>query len=128
MILVDTSVWIDHLRRGNALFADLLNQNRVTTHSLVLGELSLGNIAKREEFLALVRNLPVAKEATHEEVVAFIEENRMWSKGLGYFDIHLLCSSLIESIPLWTLDKRLAKAARSFGADGTSRALPPDIR
>ncbi len=72
MILVDTSVWIDHLRRGNELLGDLLNQNRVVTHSLVLGELSLGNIVKREEFLALVRNLPVVTEATHEEVTTFI--------------------------------------------------------
>lgn len=115
MILVDTSVWIDHLRRGNEMLSDLLNEGLVVTHPLVLGELSLGNISKREVFLELVKNLPVAKEATHEEVLVFIEGNRMWRQGLGYFDLHLLSSSLIESIPLWTLDKRLAKAAREFG-------------
>jgi predicted nucleic acid-binding protein len=115
MILVDTSVWIDHLRRGNDLFSDLLNENRVATHPLILGELSLGNISKRATILDLVRNLPVAREASHDEVLLFIEENRMWSKGIGYFDMHLLCASLIESIPLWTLDTRLAEAAKAFG-------------
>lgn len=115
MILVDTSVWIDHLRQGNELFSDLLTQGRVVTHPLVLGELSLGNIAKRELTIELIRNLPMAREATHDEVLRFIDENRMWSKGLGYCDMHIFCSSLIESIPLWTLDKRLAKVAREFG-------------
>jgi len=114
MILVDTSVWIDHLRRGNDLFSEFLNQNRVATHPLVLGELSLGNISKRGTVLGLIRNLPVVKEATHEEVLMFIEENRMWSKGIGYFDAHILCASLIESIPLWTLDKRLEKVAKGI--------------
>ncbi len=116
MILVDTSVWIDHLRQGNELLSDLLNQNRVVTHPLVLGELALGNISKRETFLELIRNLPTAEEASHDEVIAFIEKNRMWSKGIGYVDLHLLCSSLIASVPLWTLDKRVAKVAKSFGA------------
>jgi len=114
MILVDTTVWIDHLRRGNKLLSDLLNQNRVVTHPLILGELSLGNLSKRNTILGLIRNLPMTKEATHDEVLSFIDENRMWSKGIGYFDVHLLCSSLIESIPLWTLDKRLEKAAQAF--------------
>lgn len=114
MILVDTSVWIDHLRVGNDLLSDLLNEGRVMTHPLVLGELSVGNISKRATFLELLRNLPVATEATHEEVLSFVEKNRMWSKGLGYFDMHLLCSSLIDSIPLWTMDKKLSKIAQSI--------------
>lgn len=121
MILVDTSVWIDHLRRGNESLVDLLNAGRVVTHPMVFGELSLGNISKRDSFLELVRNLPVAREATHEEVISFIEKHRMWSKGLGFFDMHILCSSLIESIPLWTLDKRLASAARAFGLQPTNK-------
>ena len=115
MILVDTSVWIDHLRQGNDRLSDLLNRGGVATHPFVLGELSLGNISRRETFLELIRNLPLAKEATHDEVITFIEEHRMWGKGLGLFDMHILCSSLIDSIPLWTLNKRLAKAAQDFG-------------
>jgi predicted nucleic acid-binding protein len=114
MILVDTSVWIDHLRSGNKLLSNLLEENRVVTHPLVLGELSVGNISKRSTFLQLVRNLPVASEASHDEVISFIEKNRIWSKGLGYFDMHLLCSSLIDSIPLWTMDKRLSKIAKNL--------------
>jgi predicted nucleic acid-binding protein len=121
MTLVDTSVWIDHLRRGNELLVDLLNQGRAVTHPMVIGELSLGNISERGSFLELVRNLPVAKEATHDEVFAFIEKHRMWNKGLGFFDMHILCSSLIESIPLWTLDKRLAAVAQTFGRDTTNK-------
>lgn len=115
MTLVDTSVWIDHLRRGNPLLSDLLMDSQVAVHPLVLGELSVGNIAKRSTVLALIRSLPMATEASHEEVGAFIEKHRMWSKGLGYFDLHLLCSSLIDAIPLWTIDKKLAQAARQFG-------------
>lgn len=115
MILVDTSVWIDFLRRGNDRLSNLLNQNRVVTHPLILGELSMGNLSKWEMFLECIRNLPIASEASHDEVLLFVEKNRMWGKGLGFFDLHLLCASLIESIPLWTLDKNLAKAARTFG-------------
>lgn len=114
MILVDTSVWIDHLRNGNDLLSNLLEENRVVTHPLVLGELSVGNISKRSTFLQLLRNLPVASEASHDEVVSFIEKHRMWSKGVGYFDMHLLCSSLIDAIPLWTMDKRLSAVAKTF--------------
>lgn len=122
MILVDTSVWIDHLRNGNDLLSSFLEENRVVTHPLVLGELSVGNISKRSTFLQLVKNLPVASEASHEEVMAFIEKHRMWSKGVGYFDMHLLCSSLIDSISLWTLDKRLSSIAKTFcGNQATSR-------
>ncbi len=114
MILVDTSVWIDHLRSGNELLSNLLEQNRVVTHPLVLGELSVGNISKRSTFLQLLRNLPVASEASHDEVIVFIENHHMWSKGVGYFDMHLLCSSLIDSIPLWTMDKKLSALAKAF--------------
>ncbi len=114
MILVDTSVWIDHLRRGNDELVGLLQENRVGTHPLVLGELSVGNISKRTNFLKLLRSLPVASEASHEEVAAFVERHRLWGRGLGYTDVHLLCSSLIDSIPLLTMDKNLSAMARRF--------------
>ena len=112
MILVDTSVWVDHLRSGNELLCHLLEENAVVTHPFVLGELSAGNISKRSNFLRLLRRLPVATEASHHEVLALIEGHRLWGLGLGYFDLHLLCSSLIDSIPLWTLDKKLSKIAK----------------
>lgn len=119
MILVDTSVWIDHLRRGNPALGELLLQDSVVTHPLVVGELSLGNISRRKEFLELVRSLRFVREATHEEVSAFIERNRLWSRGVGYSDVHLLSSALLDSIPLWTLDKRLAEIARGLGVTYT---------
>lgn len=122
MILVDTSVWIDHLRSGNKLLSNLLEEGRVITHPLIVGELSIGNISNRTLFLQLMKNLPFATEATHEEVMSFVETNRIWGKGIGYFDMHLLCSALIDSIPLWTMDKRLSGVARTFSKSSNFRA------
>ena len=114
MILVDTSVWIDFLRSGNALLRDLLEEGEVATHPLVIGELHVGNIVKRDVFLSLLDNLPKIVEATHDEVLHFIEENKIYGKGIGYFDTHILCSSLIAQTPLWTLDKKLDKLAHEL--------------
>ena len=84
-----------------------------------------GNIAKRSSFLHLHRRLPVATEASHDEVLALIEGHRLWGLGLGYSDLHLLCSSLIDSIPLWTLDKKLSKIAKRIaGIQGATASLP----
>ena len=113
-VLVDTSVWIDFLRRGNEALADLLSNGEVHTHPLVIGELSVGNISGRDEFLALVRELPTTKECTHEEVGGFIEQHRLFGKGLGYMDVHMLCSAVLTDTTLWTLDSRLQKVARSL--------------
>ena len=87
----------------------------MATHPLVIGELHVGNIAKRDVFLSLLDNLPKIEEATHDEVLHFIEKHKVFEKGVGYFDTHLLCSSLISSAPLWTLDKRFAKLATDLG-------------
>jgi len=114
MILVDTSVWIDFLRSGNGLLQDLLEEGEVATHPVVIGELHVGNISKRDLFLSLLDNLPVVGEATHQEVIQFIEEHKIYGKGVGYFDTHILCSSLISQTPLWTLDKRLDKLAKEL--------------
>lgn len=114
MVLVDTSVWVDFLRRGNDLLADQLEEGRVATHPLVVGELAAGNVAKRNDFLGLLGNLPTVPEASHEEVRYLIESRRLWGKGVGFFDLHLLASALMSEIPLWTLDKRLAKMAKAL--------------
>ena len=114
MILVDTSVWIDFLRSGNALLQELLEEGEVATHPLVIGELHVGNISKRDNFLALIGNLPTVEETTHEEVLHFIEKNKIFGKGVGYFDTHILCSALLSNTPLWTLDKRLDKIAKEL--------------
>jgi predicted nucleic acid-binding protein len=114
MVLVDTSVWIDFLRQGNQLLEDLLNDGEVATHSLVIGELHGGNIAKRKQFLSLLDNLPRIGECSHEEVLFLIEKQKLFGKGIGYFDAQIVCSSIVHETPLWTLDKRLDKIARAL--------------
>ncbi len=116
MVLVDTSVWIDHLRRGNGRFAERLVEGAVAVHPFVVGELACGNISNRNGVLSLLGHLPEGLVAGHEEVLAFIDANGLHGIGLGYVDAHLLASALLTGIPLWTLDKRLAKTARELGA------------
>jgi predicted nucleic acid-binding protein len=112
MILVDTSVWIDFLRNGNEKLKNLLSEGMVITHPLIIGELSCGNIKNRIQFLSLINDLDSLTETTHTEVLAFLENNRIYGKGVGYYDLHILCSAIISSVPLWTLDKRLEKIAK----------------
>jgi predicted nucleic acid-binding protein len=107
MILVDTSVWIGFLREGDSLLSDLLNEGEVSTHPFVIGELRLGNISKRKNFLELIESLPQCRQASNEEVTHLIESNKLYGKGIGYTDAHILASSIISQSPLWTLDKRL---------------------
>lgn len=114
MVLVDTSVWVDFLRSGNGLLQGLLDENKVATHPLVIGALHVGNISKRALFLSLLDNLPLIQEATHKEVLHFIEMHKTFGKGIGYFDTHILCSSILSNKPLWTLDKRLNKIANEL--------------
>lgn len=116
MILVDTSVWIDHLRNGNAVLVELLEQNCVVMHPLVLGELACGNLKKRNQFLQLWQNLDSLREINHKEALFFIEQNGLMGKGVGYIGIHLLASVILDaSSQLWTQDKRLAKTASELG-------------
>jgi predicted nucleic acid-binding protein len=84
MVLVDTSVWVSHLRKGNTELADLLQDGEVVSHPFVVGELACGNLKKRALILSLLKSLPMSIEAEHEEVLAFVERNRLAGKGLGY--------------------------------------------
>lgn len=112
MILVDTSVWIDHFRKGDAALGEALMNGEVLTHSFVIGELACGNVGNRRQVLELLGELPRAREATHEEVMAMVESRRLMGRGLGYVDVHLLASSLLtRDTRLWTRDKRLAAVA-----------------
>jgi len=113
-VLVDTSVWVDHLRRGNKLLAEHLQEARVLCHPFVIGELACGNLKHREEVLSLLFALPRVPVARDDEVLAFVETNRLMGRGLGWIDMHLLASTRLGHTTLWTLDKRLATAARSF--------------
>ena len=109
MILVDTSVWIEHFRTGNSRLRKLLEEGEVATHSMVLGELACGNLPKRADTLRLLGRLPRIPQAPDRLVLQSIDSRRLFGKGIGWIDAHLLTASLISSLPLWTLDRRLAQ-------------------
>lgn len=109
MILVDTSVWIEHFRNGNARLRELLQEGEVATHPMVLGELACGNLQKRAETLRLLGRLPSIPQAPDHLILQSIDSRRLFGKGIGWIDAHLLTASLLASAPLWTLDQRLAK-------------------
>ena len=112
MILVDTSVWVDHLRDGTPALAAALEQGRVLTHPFVLGELACGNLKNRGEALQLLGELPAAPMASDPEALDFIERRALMGRGIGYVDVHLLASvALAGTAQLWTRDKRLAAIA-----------------
>ncbi len=115
MILVDTSVWIDHLRAGEEKLVALLDTSQVLMHPSVLGELACGNLRNREEVLGLLRDLPRVSIATDDEVLFFIERHALMGRGIGYVDVHLLAATMLGgSAQLWTRDKRLRTIADSL--------------
>ena len=111
MTLVDTSVWIDHLRNGNAKLQNLLHDGEVQTHPFIVGELSCGNLKNREEILRLLSNLAQLEVAEHAEVLKLIESKKLFGRGIGWIDVHLLAAAMISHDSFWTLDKRLAAVA-----------------
>jgi predicted nucleic acid-binding protein len=111
MVLVDTSVWVAHLRGGNAQLEALLNEGAVVCHPFIIGELACGTMRNRVEILSLLQSLPMAETAEHSEVMQLIERNRLSGKGLGYVDVHLLASAVITDAPLWTLDRKVQQAS-----------------
>jgi predicted nucleic acid-binding protein len=115
MVLVDTSVWIDHFRGNSPALAALLNNATVLTHPFVLGELACGNMKNRGEVLGSLELLPAALLATHEETLRLVQDHRLWGRGIGWADAHLLASALLSNCALWTLDDRLAQAAMAAG-------------
>lgn len=118
MILVDTSVWIDHFRNGVSWLAELLESNRVLMHPFVVGEIACGNLGARQDTLQLLSNLPGAPVASNAEVMTFIESNRLMGKGIGFVDAHLLAAvALAADATLWTRDKRLRQEAKSLGLE-----------
>ncbi len=115
MILVDTSVWVDHLQRGNTHLARHLSRCAVLVHPFVLGELALGNLRQRTQVLEALSQLPMATAATDSEVLEFIARQSLFGRGIGYVDAHLLAAVRLTSGSwLWTLDQRLQAAASSL--------------
>jgi len=115
MILVDTSVWVDHLRSGDTELAELLNANRVLTHPFVIGEIACGNLRNRAQTLTLLKDLPKGPVADEDEVLFFIDQHALMGRGIGYVDAHLLAAaSLGGPVQLWTRDRRLREASASL--------------
>jgi predicted nucleic acid-binding protein len=111
LILVDTSVWVDHLRRKNARLEAALLDGQVISHPFVIGELALGHLLRRREILGLLSELPQATLATHEEVLALVDRHHLAGAGIGWIDAHLLASAALTGVSFWTLDRRLGAVA-----------------
>jgi len=111
MVLVDTSIWIDHFRRTSTGLVALLENGRVRAHPFVIGELACGSLTRRSEVLALLDLLPKATVASDDEVRLLLESQRLWARGLGWVDVHLLASTRLDKTALWTRDRSLMTAA-----------------
>jgi len=115
MILVDTSIWIDHFRSCSRKLTALLEDGRVLSHPFVLGELSLSGLVNRDEILGLLEALPKAVEASHEEAIDLVTRWSLTGCGVGWVDTHLFAAALLSSARLWTADKRLASVGGKAG-------------
>lgn len=116
MILVDTSVWVDHLRRGDQGLIKLLERSAVAVHPFVVGEIACGSLRDRAAILELLQDLPAAVVADSDEVLHFIERHALHGKGIGYVDVHLLASVVLtEGSSIWTRDLKLLRIASSLG-------------
>jgi predicted nucleic acid-binding protein len=114
-MLVDTSVWVRHLREGDPRLAAALDRTEVWTHPWVVGELACGRLADRAAVLALLRALPTVAVARDDEALALLERRSLMGRGIGWVDVHLLASALISTVRIWTLDRRLAAVAAELG-------------
>jgi len=114
MILVDTSVWIEHFRVGNGRLKSLLFDQQVLCHPFIVGELARGTLRRRDTILANLKALPEADLLEHEEVMSFLESQRLYGQGIGWVDAHLLASTLLTGCAIWTFDKPLRRVAAAF--------------
>ena len=114
MVLVDTSVWVDHFRKGIAGLERLLNEGEVVTHPFIIGELACGFLHNREEILVLLKALPILPALDLDEYLHFIDHNRIIGFGVGFVDIHVIASARLSSDFLWTFDKRLNVLAKKM--------------
>ena len=122
MILADTSVWIDHLRRTDSQLRAALEANQIYIHPMVVGELACGNLRNRT-ILAHLQLLPHATVATHDEALAMIEQHKLMGRGVGFVDVHLLASAKLSNASLWTSDMRLAAIVSEFGICAAATTL-----
>lgn len=104
---MDTSLWIDHLNNKNERLCLLLKENQVFIHPFIIGEISCGNLSKRAEIIHLLHQLPKAEMASHDEALDFLINHKLYGKGIGWIDVHLVASCALSHLKLITLDKRL---------------------
>lgn len=114
-ILVDTSVWIDHLRKGDDRLRNLLRTADVVSHPFIIGEIACGRLSNREEILDLLQAIPRVPPVTFEEALQFIDIHQLMGRGIGYVDVHLLASAHLERLSVWTRDRRLRAVAQEIG-------------
>jgi predicted nucleic acid-binding protein len=124
MVLADTSVWVSHLRDGNAGLEKLLNDGEVLCHPFIVGELACGNLKNRHEILTHLHSLPNAIFAEDGEALEFIENHKLMGKGLGYIDVHLMAAAVLTGVPVWTFDKSLDKINKKLGINYRSETIP----
>ena len=117
MVLVDTSVWIDHFRKASGKLASLLEAEEVAIHPFILGELACGNLGNRKEIIVLLHALPNATKVEDDEILLFIERHHLMGHGIGLIDAHILASCFLDSRLLWTRDKRLQCVAREMNIE-----------
>jgi predicted nucleic acid-binding protein len=115
MVLADTSVWVDHLRKADPALSELLEEGEIVTHPFVTGELACGNLRNREEILGLLKSLGAVGLPDDTEILYFIEKHSLHGKGLGYVDVALLAACMMDEISLYTRDRRLGSAADNLG-------------
>ena len=115
MILVDTSIWVDHLRKGSTTLRSLLDEGGVAIHPFIIGELACGSMRKRDEILELLNELPQVGVADQREVLHLVEAEQLHGQGIGWIDAHLLASARLSGALIWTADKRLRSAAAALG-------------
>ena len=109
MTLVDTSVWVQHLRHGSSELRSLLDNGEVLCHPFIVGEIACGNIKNRDEVINLLRSLPEVLVAEHDEVMQFLCDKKLSGRGLGWIDLHLLASASLSRAGLWTMDRALQR-------------------
>ena len=114
MILVDTSIWVDHFRRSNAQLVDALQHDDVLIHPFIIGEIACGSLRNRATTLELLQQMPMATVAEFDEVFGYVERFKLHGKGIGYVDVHLLASAVMSGATLWTTDKRLRATAHGI--------------
>ena len=114
MVIVDTSIWVGHLRTGNKHLAELLLDAEVICHEFIIGELACGNLKNRSEILALLQSLPHAPTIDQQEFLYFVDKNQLMGRGIGFVDVHLLAAAQLSGFPIWTADKNLTAAAKTL--------------